>query len=112
MLTPSDILDEVRQILADAHRGKGRSPTSLTAYQILDRHPRRDKLIAERGMPGQQSPTAQGYGAAQVVSDACQMLHSRDEVEITYTDSHGELFEVAGQAIRAGYAVTARYRLL
>lgn len=56
-LKPSDIVDEVRQILSNANQGKGNSPKYMTAYQILNRLPSEisTRLIEERGLPGKGS---------------------------------------------------------
>lgn len=123
MLKPSDIIDYVLVTLRQyGFTGKGTSSLPVTAYQVLERmkftpiddHPGnlRDQLIAERGMPGKGSGS--GYSAAQVVSDAMEMLERSGLIEITYHDCHGEKFLVAGEWIENGYSgnVCARYRLL
>ena len=46
-LKPSDIVHEVRAVLADAHRGKGERRPYLTAFQISQRN-----RVARKGQAG------------------------------------------------------------
>lgn len=111
MLKPSDVVEEVRAVLAAANRGKGHAPHFLTAYQILERlpHALRDQLISERGMPGEKAGVY--HAAASVVKDA--LLHQlRSEIEIAYFDNVGASFDVAGSSVRGGYPVCGLYRLI
>ncbi|MBI4508762.1 MAG: hypothetical protein HY698_03940 [Deltaproteobacteria bacterium] len=116
MIMPSDIVETVYEVLTRANRGKGARPRAMTAYAVLDRLPLdlRDNLIHERGMPGKGSGST--YSAAQVVSDACEILarETPPRVKITYHDCEGERYRVADQWIEAGYSggVCARYRAL
>lgn len=120
MIKPSDIVEDVYAVLLNqTNKGKGVSQKSITAYVGLDRLERvnpglRDKLIAERGMPGKNSGSV--YSAAQVFSDACEMLarESPPRVAIEFADCEGEYYVVAGKVIEAGYSggICARYRAL
>lgn len=107
-LMPSDIVGEVERVLRGGAAGKGLYPVYLTAYQILEALPQaiRDRLIAERGMPGQGSGSH--YGAAGVVGKAAMMLRG---IEIAYVQSQSMVFEVDGTIIRPGYHVCGIYRL-
>src|SRR5205823_5662411 len=84
-LLPSDIVDEVRTVLAAARRGKGDRPNYLTAYQILDRLPEttRTRLIGERTGGGRDAGTV--FAAPSVVSRAARMAGA----EVEYLDSVG-----------------------
>lgn len=107
-LKPSDVLEEVRSVLADASQGKGTAPSFLTAYQILDRLPDsiRSRLIAERSVGGQSAGSS--YCAPSVVADAAEMI---PEVEIAYMDTMGVTLKVAGHVLTPGYSVCGIYRL-
>jgi hypothetical protein len=111
MIMPSDVTNEVLAVLQAADPGKGAAPQYLTAYQILQRlePPLRDQLIAERGLPGKGAGIK--YSAAQVVSDAAEMLERRGQVQIEYMDNENVLFEVGGNTVSGGYAVCGLYRL-
>lgn len=54
-LMPSEIADDVRQVLLSAPDASRYGRCFLTAYQILERLPNatRDRIIAERGHGGQ-----------------------------------------------------------
>lgn len=111
MIMPSDITADVLAVLRNAKHGKGGRPHYMTAYQVLNELPvqLRDQIISERGMPGAGS--GYPYRAAQVVSDAAEVLERQKLVEIEYMDSTRVTFEVQGQAIEAGYEVCGLYRL-
>jgi len=85
-LKPTNIKDEVGDVLSNVHvddnTQRGRS--YITAYQILELLPAdiRDRLIEERGVPGEGS--GNNYAAASVVSDAAEML---DDIEIVFIDT-------------------------
>jgi len=76
-LMPTDIKDEVRNILEDIPANPGGHPY-VTAYQIMERlsETTKNRLIAERGRPGKDS--GKYYAAANVVSDAAEMIHGID----------------------------------
>lgn len=106
-LRPADIVDEVRGVLAAAHRGKGDRPTYLTALQILARlsETTRARLIDER--TGGGHGTGKPFAATGVVSRAARMAGA----EVEYLDSDGLSVEVAGQPVFPGYKVCGVYRL-
>ena len=84
-LMPRDIRVEVETVLRSVQvdpNGRGRS--YLTAYQILEQLPQqiRDRLIAERGTPGLRSGNY--YAAANVVSDAAEMISG---IEIAFLET-------------------------
>jgi hypothetical protein len=107
-LMPSNIRDEVRDVLARASRGKGDETTFLTAYQILARLPEaiRARLIDERQLGGKG--TGVHYAAASVVSDAAEQIQG---VEVRYLDTRQLTIHVAGQLVEPGYQVCGLYRL-
>jgi hypothetical protein len=107
-LMPTDITDQVRTVLLNAHTGKGTERTFLTAYQILERLPDtvRTTLISERQLGGKG--TGVTYAAPSVVSDAAERIPG---IEIAYLDTQGIKLEVAGQTLTAGYPVCGLYRL-
>jgi hypothetical protein len=107
-LMPTDIVDDVRRVLANAHAGKGTNPCFLTAFQILDRLPSaiRDRIIAERSIGGAGS--GQSYAAPSVVSQAAEMVPG---VVIDYIDTRGLTVTVAGRPLTPSYEVCGLYRL-
>jgi hypothetical protein len=106
-LRPTDIVDDVRAVLAAARRGKGDRPNYLTAFQILDRLPDqlRARLIRERTAGGADAGVV--FAASGVVSRAARMAGA----EVEYLDSIGLSVQVAGQSITPSYEVCAVYRL-
>lgn len=124
MLKPSDVINEILSTMRQyGFTGKGTASLPVSAYQVLERlkytqdpsNPQRnlrDRLIAERGMPGKSAGSS--YSAAQVVSDALEMLERNGHIEITFHDCAGEMFFVNGAWVEPGYSgnVCARYRLL
>jgi hypothetical protein len=107
-LLPSDIVEEVRQVLLAAHRGKSNTPQLLTAYQILDRLPAtvRDRLIRERTSGGREVGTT--FAAPTLVSQAARMIRG---IQVEYMDSIGMSVQVAGQPIVPSYEICGLYRL-
>jgi uncharacterized membrane protein YgcG len=106
-LMPSDIKDEVKDVLENM-RSRGHS--YLTAYQILERLPdtTRDRLIAERGVPGLKSGNY--YAAANVVSDAAEMISN---IEISFLETSSLSITLKdGTDITPGNANVGLYRLL
>ncbi len=83
-LMPTDIKDDVEVILKGILKDSRYGRSYLTAYQILEELPSkiRDRLINERGMPGQGAGNY--YAAASVVSDAAEMLQ---DIEIVFLDT-------------------------
>jgi len=71
---PSDIVDDVRVVLLNSHRGDWERPNFLTTYQILERLPHviRDRLIAERTTGGRGSGVH--YSAITVVAQAASLI--------------------------------------
>ena len=82
-LMPTDIRPQVEAVLRNAQVNTG-GRSYLTAYQILEQLPQqiKDRLIAERGSPGLGSGTY--YAAANVVSDAAEMISG---IEIAFLDT-------------------------
>jgi hypothetical protein len=107
-LTHGELATDVREVFRRASKGKGTRPQWLTAYQVLERLPQRDRLIAERGMPGEGAGVH--HAAASVVRDSIR-LHLKSEVEVTFLDTRGIRFEIAGVAVAAGFPVVALYRM-
>lgn len=109
-LMPSDILDEVLDVLRVAGTGKGSTRWFLTAYQILERLPTnmRDRLIQERGMPGTGS--GNNYASASVVANACQVLQRQGRARIEYLDPDGIQVRVGGQFVVPSYDVCGLYQ--
>jgi hypothetical protein len=107
-LMPSDIRDEVRDVLAKASRGKGDERKFLTAYQILAGLPKatRERLIAERKLGGKG--TGVRYSAASAVSDAAEQIQG---VEVHYIDTRQLTIHVDGQLVEPGNKVCGLYRL-
>src|SRR5260370_22968726 len=95
-LMPSNIVDEVRQVLQSAIDAGRYGRCFLTAYQILERLPdsTRDRLIAERSRGGHGAGVH--YAAPSVVSDAAEMLPG---IEIMARDSRGLTIQFAAQPI-------------
>ena len=106
-LMPSEIVDDVRQVLLAAHRGRGCS-SFLTAYQILDRLPPaiRARLISERTVGGEGAGTE--YGAPSVVARAAMSIPG---VQIEYMDSVGIAIQVDRRSVTPSYEVCGLYRL-
>lgn len=106
-LMPTDVVEEVRAVLARAPDAGRYGRSFLTAYQILERLPAaiRDRLIAERGLGGLGTGTS--YAAPSVVAQAAEML----DAEIAAFDSVGVTISVAGQTIVPGAGIVATYRL-
>jgi hypothetical protein len=98
---PKDIVDDVKTVLL-------RCPVFISAYQILEELPSalRDRLIAERGWPGEGSGNY--YAAASVVSDAAETIKG---VEIVFARTKNLKFEVAGQDRRSSSPSCGLYRL-
>ena len=109
MLMPRDIIDDVRDVLLQAHQEKGSRPHYLTAYQILDRLPEnlRSQLIEERTLGGKD--TGEHYSAASLVSDATELL--KPNIEIDYIDTEGLSINIAGTLVNPGYEVCGLYRI-
>ncbi len=84
MLMPTDIKDDVKTVLKGTLKDSQYGRSYLTAHQILEKLPSqiRDQLIKERGMPGQGA--GKYYAAANVVSDAAEMLPG---IEIVFLDA-------------------------
>lgn len=84
-LMPRDITMEVQNILKRVPvNSNGRGRSYLTAYQILEQlpHPIRERLVTERGNPGKNSGNY--YAAANVVSDAAEMITN---IDIAFLDT-------------------------
>ena len=110
-MMPTDIKNDVLDVLRTTSRGKGRRPTYLTAYQILARLPAaiRRRLIAERGRAG--AGAKQHYAAASVVAKAGTLLRKSHTVEIVYWDTRGSEFSIKGQiSARPSFPVCGLYR--
>lgn len=105
-LMPSDIQDEVREILIKARDAK-HSPCFLAAHQIVARLPEqtRQRLVEERGLGGHGS--GDQYTAASVVSDAAEMVGA----EVVWLDADGVRFQMADQDVTPGANKIALYRL-
>ena len=106
-LRPSDIVDDVRAVLAAARRGKGDRPNYLTVFQILDRlpDPLRARLISERTAGGANAGVV--FAASGVVSRAARMAGA----EVEFIDSIGLSVQVVGQSVSPSYEICAVYRL-
>ena len=106
-LKPTDVVEDVRAVLASARKGKGDRPNYLTAFQILDRLPDalRARLIGERTEGGRAAGTV--FAAPSVISRAARMAGA----EVEYLDSIGLSVLVAGQAVTPSYEVCGVYRL-
>ena len=107
-LKPSEIVDEVREVLENASSGKGESPHYLTAYQILDRLPDalKDRIISERGPSGKGAGSH--YSSASLISDAAELV---EDIEISYLDARGLSMTVGNLGIQAGFEVCGIYRI-
>lgn len=113
MLSPSDILDDVRRAFEAIPAGKaGHNRHWINAYGLLSLMPAniRATLIAERCPPG--AGGGQHYSAASVVSDACEMLQRREEVEIAYYSPTNATYTIDGRTFEAGYEISGIYRRL
>ncbi len=106
-LQPSDIVNEVRTVLAAARQGKGNRPNYLTAYQILDRLPEatRARLIGERTGGGRDAGAV--FAAPSVVSRAARMAGA----EVEYLDSVGLSVQVSDRMVIPSFEVCGLYRL-
>lgn len=104
-----ELVNEVLAILQNAKAGKGALPKALTAYQVLEMHPRRDELIAKHGRPGRRSGSS--FSAAQVVARALMKLEQGGAVKFKYVATAGMFFIVAGEPVVPGYEVCAFYQL-
>jgi hypothetical protein len=111
MLKPSDVLDDVRQAFTKLPKGKaGHNRHWVNAYGLLAAidPTLRATLISERCPPG--AGGGEHYSAASVVSDACEMLRTRDEVEIDYYAPMNATYTIDGRTFEAGYALSGIYR--
>ena len=106
--TVSSIIDEVKEVLKAAHKGRGRIPRGLSSFQVLERLKARDELIKELGMPGKGE--GNHYNAATLVAQACMKLYDGGDVKLRYVDSDGMFFQVSGKQIEAGYGVCAFFQ--
>jgi hypothetical protein len=88
-LMPSDIKNEVLNVLTEAEKRHGKHPVFLTSYQILDLLPDaiKKRLIDERGLGGEGSgkKTGQVVAAPSIVMKAALML--RPTVEVAYLET-------------------------
>jgi hypothetical protein len=109
-LMPSDITDQVRDVLGHAARGKGDRPNFLTAYQIFARLPEETKarLIAERGSIGGRG-SGEASSAANIVAQAAQQL--TPDVVVDYLDTHEIVLQINGETVVPGGEVCAVFRL-
>lgn len=108
-IMPSDITSDVATILQTAQVNTG-GRSYLTAYQILELLPQpiKDQIIAERGTPGLKS--GNHYAAANVVSDAAEMLHG---IDIAFLDTSSlKIILNNGHDITPGNKNVGLYRLL
>jgi hypothetical protein len=108
---PRHILIEVEDVLARASYGKGRIPTFMTAYQILERldPPLRSRLIQQYGPAGLGA--GKYFGAASCVASAGQMLKRRNIARIAYMDTMGiETTGRGGQRTKPSFSVCGIYQ--
>jgi len=107
-LMPTDVKNEVAEVLRNAAQADGNRPYFLTAYQILARLPKeiQQRLIQERTVGGRGAGVS--YAAPSVVADAAAML---PDIEIEYIDNIGMQIEAAGQFLTPGFEVCGIYRL-
>ena len=109
-LMPKDIRVEVETVLRSVQvNSSGRGRSYLTAYQILEQlpQPTRDRLIAERGAPGLGSGNY--YAAANVVSDAAEMISG---IEIVFLETSSlKIILNDGTDITPGNQNVGLYRL-
>jgi hypothetical protein len=113
MLTPTDILDDVRRAFDEIPRGKASHNRHwANAYGLLSLLPSavRARLIEERCPPG--SGGGRHYSAASVVADACEMLARLDEVEIGYYAPMNATYTIDNRTFEAGYELSGVYRRL
>ncbi|HVJ83346.1 MAG TPA: hypothetical protein VNC50_19935 [Planctomycetia bacterium] len=106
-LMPTDIVEEVREVLLSAADAGKYGRAFLTAYQILELLPpaTRDRLIAERGIGGSGGGS---FTAPSVVSQAAEM---QSEIEMAALDVRGMTARVASNAVTPGAGIVAAYRL-
>lgn len=110
-ITAEEILSEVRVVISKAFRNKRTTPAWVTAFNVLNRLPSRDRLLADHGEPGKGSGNY--HPASQVVKEALLMLHRSDEVAIDYLDANDEItVDVAGSLVRPGNPTVAIYRFI
>jgi hypothetical protein len=104
MIMPSDIRTDVEQILSNVDN-------YLSAYQLLERLSAgtRNQIIAERGLPGLGNGSS--YTAANLVTDAAEMLKGLNGYSRIYCETDSLLFEVNGHSLRAGNPAIAFYRI-
>lgn len=90
-------------------KGRGEFPRGMMSYQVLDKLPNRDQLLADYGKPGKNSGIY--FPASQVVSRALMRLERCGLVNFSYYSSAGIYVLVAGKMVEPGYEVTAFYTL-
>jgi hypothetical protein len=109
-LMPSNIKTEVETVLRSVQvNSGGRGRSYLTAYQILEQLQQhtRDRLLAERGTPGLGSGNY--YAAANVVSDAAEMISG---IEIVFLETKSlKIILNNGTDITPGNKNVGLYRL-
>jgi hypothetical protein len=112
MLKPTNIQDEVLYVLNHAKKGKGASPSFLTAYQILNRlpDPKKTTLINERGVGGKKH--GKWDSASKQVALACRMLQRKRLIEIAYLDTKEISITINKKIKDPSYIVCGLYRAL
>jgi hypothetical protein len=111
-LMPSDIVEPVYQVIANANPGsKGDRPNWITAYQILARltPELRRQLVNERGRAGKGS--GHQYAASSAVANACQILAKRGRIDIDYLDAQGVRFMIERKWLDPGDMACGIYRV-
>jgi len=105
---PSEIVSDVQRVLEDVCKKYPDTNPLITAYQILDRLPKKlqNKLIEERGYPGKDSGVF--YASASLVSNAAEMIK---DIEIKTLDISDMKLFCVNIEIKAGNPCVALYRI-
>ena len=103
-LQPSEIVEEVKQVLLGALKVKGSKPGFLTAFQILERLPAatRDRLVAERTLSGADA-------APNVVANVAATLPG---IIMDFIDCRGITVSIGNGAESLGDGICGLYRLV
>jgi len=109
-LKPADLEPMIRQLLAEASKGKGRFPQFVTGYQLFRRMPSslRKRLISASAPPGKGA--GKHYSAASIIATTCKRL--KNELDQDYLDTRDLVFQT--RTIRdalGGSPVCGVYRL-
>lgn len=107
MVTPRDVAGDVRRVLDEAEIIEGRR-AFLSAYQILDRLPVRDRMLTdcEKFQPGDDAL----HLAASIITRAL-LQHLTHQVNVDVLDTNGVTIKVGSTTVGSKDGPSAVFRL-